>query len=811
MINTSITFKLRALVFFTILASVFTHNPAAADGMAAFARKDYNEAYRIWSRNPDTAEANYGIGRIVLEGLGSAPRNPEKGLSLIQRAASANYRPALMYLADYYERTGNSHQAIKFLDRLSDNKDLAIEQRILSLLTKVVKGEPTSSAKFCETNVNISKLGGQVKQIDTALCAMNGHPSSQTKDDAIGLLATMASDAYSKMEYVEAQRLWSLLPEGPESLYGLGVLSLKGLPGTRKNVEKGIALLERSSNSGYKEASRELARHYAQVGDNEKAIAILRKTCDSSDQSCNKTLVDLLSKSNITLNKEYCERLEGARYPEESPQYINYLTCAFSGFSAEVGKEEAAARLKSQLRKNPTMQSFAQLAPHLLNRNSSIYSLQDFEKVVWSLDPELKNQEIRAVAKSSGITDELISDMPNFTEQQKVEKMSANFVAALGGNGKKAIVVGRQYSTNAIVDKSFSTKAKAILGLLESEKETVEYKKITANILRADVKYGEHLKVLFDLLKTEKKDEKFIQEQFSFQFGAASSFLTYNEPVYRLDEVNMLAQVVASSNILEVQSTGLPILLKLESKYRSTLDRNDEVEFFVKSEKLEKIVLLCKEIQKKLPPSKKTTSEPRPPESAEKLLDSQLRPEGDSGSTVRKNERNGTLEKKKLANEYSKYRYECDQSSGPGCTKAAEILLAGEVPDDLRNLSLQERKEAAIRMLDRANNLKDLAGTTLLYDLLNAERNPDARQKADSLLKQPFFVSVVAGQIRRYERDLKFDPIRTPASILMDKKSIQAKCDEVSKLASESLNERDMKIAIGIIDGFTCSSLRKIQ
>jgi len=811
MINISITFTQRALVFLTVLASVFVHNPASADGMAAFARRDYNEAYRVWSRNPDTAEASYGIGRIVLEGLGSAPRNPEKGLSLIQRAASASYRPALTYLADYYERTGNSQQAIKFLDRLSDNKDLALEQRILLLLAKVVKGEPATSAKFCETNLNISKLGGQVKQIDTALCAMNGHPSVQTKDDAIGLLATMASDAYSKMEYVEAQRLWSLLPEGPESLYGLGVLSLKGLPGTKKNVEKGIVLLERSSNSGYKEASRELARHYVQVGDNEKAIAILRKTCESSDQSCNKTLVDLLSKSNITLNKEYCERLEGARYPEESPQYINYLTCAFSGFSAEIGKEEAAARLKSQLRRNPTMQSFAQLAPYLLNRTSSIYSLQDFEKVAWSLDPELKNQEIRAIAKSSGITDELISDMPNFTEQQKVEKMSANFVAALGGNVKKAIVVGRQYSANAIIDKSFSTKAKAILGLLESEKETVEYKKITANILRADKKYGEHLKVLVELLKTEKKDEKFIQEQFSFQFGAASSFLTSNEPVYRLDEVNMLAQVVASSNILEVQSTGLPILLKLESKYRATLDRNDEAEFFVKSEKLERITLLCKEIQKKLPPPKKSTSESRAAESSEKPLDFQQRPEDDSRATVRKNEKEGGAEKKKLANEYSKYRYECDQSSGASCTKAAEMLLAGEVPDDLRNLSFQGRKETAIRMLEQANNLKDLAGTAILYDLLNTDRNVDASQKADGLLRQSFFVSTVPGQIRRYERDLKFDPIRTPARLLTEKKSIQAKCDAVSKLASESLGERDMKIANGIIDGFTCSSLRKLQ
>ena len=76
MIKISITFKQRALIFLTILASVFIHNPASADGMAAFARRDYNEAYRVWSRNPDTAEAIYGIGRIVLEGLGSAPRNP---------------------------------------------------------------------------------------------------------------------------------------------------------------------------------------------------------------------------------------------------------------------------------------------------------------------------------------------------------------------------------------------------------------------------------------------------------------------------------------------------------------------------------------------------------------------------------------------------------------------------------------------------------------------------------------------------------------------------------------------------------------
>jgi TPR repeat protein len=795
----------------TVFVSFFASNHALADGMAAFMRKDYNEAYRAWSRNPETAEASYGIGRIVLEGLGSAPRNAEKGLSLLHRSASANYRPAINYLADYYERTGNVQQAIKFLDRLSDNKDLAIEQRILSLLSKSTKVEPTTSAKFCETSVNISKLGGKVKEIDIALCAINGHQSTQTKDEAISLIATSANDAYSKMEYVDAQRLWSLMPEGPESLYGLGVLSLKGLPGTKKNVEKGIALLERSSSAGYKEASRELARHYSSVGDTEKAIAILKKTCEASDQNCNKTLVDLLSKSNTTLNKEYCERLEGARYSEDSPQHVNYLTCAYSGLSAEMSKEEAASRLKNQLRRNPTMQSFAQLAPQLLNRNSTIYSPQDFEKVVWALDSELKNKDIRAIAKNAGITDELISDMPNFTDQQKAEKMSVNFVAALGGNLKKAIVVGRQYSENAIVDKSYISKAQAILGLIESDKETIEYKKIKANILRADGRYGSHLNLLSELVKVDKKDEKFIMEQFSFQFSAASTFLTYNEPVYRLDEVNVLAQAIASSNMTEVQITGLPILLKLESKYRATLDRHDEAEFLVKSDKLEKIAQLCRELQKKIPPSKKSTGDPKATDAAERPVDSQQRTEGDSRTVVRKNEKDGVSDRKKLSTDYSKFRYECDQSVGNSCTKAAEILLAGEVPDDLRNLSSQERKDTAIRVLERANILKDLIGTSILYDILNAERNADSRQKADSILKQSFFTSTVAGQLRRYERDLKFDPIKTTASILKDKKGIQTKCEEVAKLASESLSERDTKIAIGIIDGFTCASLRRLQ
>ncbi len=134
---------------------------------------------------------------------------------MLHRSASANYRPAINYLADYYERTGNVQQAIKFLDRLSDNKDLAIEQRILPLLSKSTKVEPTNSAKFCETSVNISKLGGKVKDIDIALCAINGHQSTQTKDEAISLITTSANEAYSKMEYVDAQRLWSLIPEGP--------------------------------------------------------------------------------------------------------------------------------------------------------------------------------------------------------------------------------------------------------------------------------------------------------------------------------------------------------------------------------------------------------------------------------------------------------------------------------------------------------------------------------------------------------------------------------------------------------------------
>jgi TPR repeat protein len=802
----------RNLVFVSIFVIMSLPKICSADGMAAFNRKDYNEAYRVWSRNPETAEASYGIGRIVLEGLGAAPRNAERGISLIHRAAAANYRPALAYLADYYERTGNVTQAIKFLDKQSDNKDLALEQRILSLLLKSTKGESTNSPKFCETSLNISKLGGQIKQLDMAMCAMNGHQSNQNKDEAENIIGISANDAYSKMEYVEAQRLWSVIPDKPESMYGLGILSLRGLPGTKKNVERGIQLLEKASNAGYKEAANELAKYFAANGDNEKAIGILKKSCDSGDTSCNKTMVDLYSRSKAGLTKEYCERLEGAKFSEDSPQYVNYLSCAFSGLVSSMSKDEAGNRLKNQLQRSPTVQGLIQLAPYLLKRDSQMISYQDFEKAVWAIDPELKNSEIKSLAKTSGINDDLIADLPSFTDEQKSEKMSANFIAALGGNQKKLFVVARHLASKALSEKSYISRAQAVLGLLESEKDSVEYKKIRVEILRSNGQYGSHLRLVHELLKSGLKDEKYIQEQLSYQYKAAQTFLTYSEPIYRLDDVEILSQAVSASNLTSSQSEGLPILLKLESKYRASLDPSDISEYTIKTEKLDRIAFICKEIQKRLPATKKSqTSEDL------KISDSSPRQadiesiNGGQRSGTKSSERPGMEGKKNTVNEYSRFRYECDQGTGPSCTRAAELILSGETIDDLRKLTTAEKKDLAMRILERASNFKEIEGTSLLYDLLNSERNAESRQKADEILKLTFFVSSISGQLRIYEKELRFDPLRTTASLILDKKSILRRCDEVGKLASGKLNDRDKRIASDISDGFTCSSVRKLQ
>ena len=177
--NTLVKFTIGLLIGLLVQQSVFAG--LAAD---AFARGNYNEAYRQWSKTPDTLEAKFGIGRILLEGLGG-PKDTDKGLASIKSAASAGYRPALEYLADFYQKSGGYTSAISYLRQLQvSSKTLKRQEEIVRMLGTMTRKPQSKNKEYCEEVKTLAELGGSADKVTTRECALNGLPSAITKAEA---------------------------------------------------------------------------------------------------------------------------------------------------------------------------------------------------------------------------------------------------------------------------------------------------------------------------------------------------------------------------------------------------------------------------------------------------------------------------------------------------------------------------------------------------------------------------------------------------------------------------------------------------
>ena len=177
--HTLVKFTFGLLIGLLIQQSAFA-GPAAD----AFARRDYNEAYRQWSKTPDTLEAKFGIGRILLEGLGG-PKDTDKGLASIKSAASAGYRPALEYLADFYQKSGGYTSAISYLRKLQESsKTLKRQEEIVRMLGTMTRKPQSKNKEYCEEVKTLAELGGSADKVTTRECALNGLPSAITKAQA---------------------------------------------------------------------------------------------------------------------------------------------------------------------------------------------------------------------------------------------------------------------------------------------------------------------------------------------------------------------------------------------------------------------------------------------------------------------------------------------------------------------------------------------------------------------------------------------------------------------------------------------------
>lgn len=191
--------KLAIGLFLGVFLQQYALAGAAAD---AFSRKDYNEAYRQWSKTPNTSEAKFGIGRILLEGLGG-PKDSDKGLASIRDAASTGYRPAVEYLAVYFQKSGALNSAIPYLKRLqATSKTLKRQEEIVRILGNVTRRPHSQNRVFCEELKILSELGGSADMSTARDCALNGLPSAMTKAQAESELKStlVSSPSFKSLE-----------------------------------------------------------------------------------------------------------------------------------------------------------------------------------------------------------------------------------------------------------------------------------------------------------------------------------------------------------------------------------------------------------------------------------------------------------------------------------------------------------------------------------------------------------------------------------------------------------------------------------
>jgi hypothetical protein len=210
---------LLASLILTVFSSL-PHYAYATKAMDAFKKKDYNEAYRLWTREPDKAESQYGLGRILLEGLGG-PADRSKGLDLLAKAANKNYMRAIRYLAKYYERKGSFKLAITYLKKTGNpKKDLNLQSKILKLTKKRISSKtPLWKTKmYCREATVFSQAGGEIPEKNLMeKCAISNNKSIYTKRQALDSLAkTFASEP--------TEEIFTMLKANPLSIMSESVL-----------------------------------------------------------------------------------------------------------------------------------------------------------------------------------------------------------------------------------------------------------------------------------------------------------------------------------------------------------------------------------------------------------------------------------------------------------------------------------------------------------------------------------------------------------------------------------------------------------
>ena len=166
----------------------------ANGGIDDFNQKKYDSAFRKLLPNADAGQpaAMFYLGRIFIEGLGSAPKDTSKGQSYISRSADKNYEPALKFLAQNAERSGNLKSALGYYERLRSNGDISTVEKIAEINEHLYNKDRELTASYCTSLDNAKTLNKKYNELRYVNCIMDGKIPGKTLPDGYALLKALA-------------------------------------------------------------------------------------------------------------------------------------------------------------------------------------------------------------------------------------------------------------------------------------------------------------------------------------------------------------------------------------------------------------------------------------------------------------------------------------------------------------------------------------------------------------------------------------------------------------------------------------------
>ena len=211
-------------IFFKILFLFYSINAFSSENLDyydLYQKGDYNAAFRSAykvSITSDDPKAKYVIGNILLNGLGDAKQNKNRGYKLLSDASNYNFGPASLSIAKYLKDTDRCGQAISFYQKAKGQGEKNLEQTIADLSFECSENKLTE--KQCKVYEDSFKKGDNKYAKYLGQCFENGLSGNKQISEAHDLYRI----AYEKDDGEAGVLLAKSLIKDNQTLEGMKLL-----------------------------------------------------------------------------------------------------------------------------------------------------------------------------------------------------------------------------------------------------------------------------------------------------------------------------------------------------------------------------------------------------------------------------------------------------------------------------------------------------------------------------------------------------------------------------------------------------------